>query len=80
MYIKAVGQATSAQEKLERLRVDLDDTTVTSLRRLGEIGEVFDDRLTKLKDGADEACNILVTSSNHLKDRVDDIEMAAASA
>lgn len=80
VYIKAVNQATTARERLEALRTDFDDTTHSNLSRLSEIGNIFDERLNKLKEGADQASTILVTSADHLRDRVDDIESAAASA
>jgi hypothetical protein len=41
---------------------------------------VFDERLVALKTGADEASDILRTSSDHLKERVVDIESASKSA
>lgn len=80
IYIRAVDQAKEAEAKLEQLRGDFDETTSSNLSRLREIGTIFDERLVKLKDGADEASSILVTSSDHLRDRAGDIEDAAASA
>lgn len=80
VYIKAVEQSTIAHDKLEKLRGDFDETTSSNLNRLSQIGEIFDERLVKLKEGADEATTLLKSSSDHLRDRVDDIESAAANA
>ncbi len=80
VYLKAIEQAMAAQDRLEKLRVDFDDSTDTNLSRLTEIGTIFDDRLNKLKDGAEEASFVLKSSSDHLRDRVDDIESAATKA
>src|SRR5690606_24825695 len=44
IYLRAVEEAMTAQDRLERLRGDFDETTMNNFKRLNEIGEIFDTR------------------------------------
>lgn len=80
LYDKVIDKSKEARAELEALRTGFDLSTSSNLDKLKQIGVLFDDRLTKLQDGSHKAANLLKTSSDHLRERVDDIEGAAKSA
>lgn len=73
-------KATAAQSKFESLHQNYDSSARTNLDRLSEIGVIFDERLTSLRSGSDQAVTILRNASENLQLRVEDIERAAGSA
>jgi hypothetical protein len=80
IYRRLQESAASTQERFELLSRTFDTTATSNLERLQQIGIVFDDRLSQLRTGVQEAAQILRTSGDELRVRVDDIENASASA
>lgn len=80
IYRRAIDQASTAQDRFEILGRTFDATATTNLERLQQIGNIFDDRLSQLRTGVQEAAQILRTSGDELRQRVDDIENASLSA
>lgn len=80
LFEGVLAQSRDMQSSLEKLRGTFDSTSSSNLDRLKQIGVLFDDRLAKLQDGSQQAANLLKSSSDHLRERVDDIEGAAKSA
>jgi hypothetical protein len=80
IYRRLQDQAVSTQERFELLHRTFDTSSSSSLERLQQIGIVFDDRLSQLRAGVQEAAQILRTSGDDLRTRVDDIENASVSA
>ncbi len=80
MYRRVLDQASTTQDRFELLNRTFDTTATSNLERLQQIGAVFDDRLSQLRVGVQEAAQILRTSGDDLRQRVDDIESASMSA
>lgn len=80
LYTRVIDQSKEAKEDLDKLRNSFDHTAASNLDKLKQIGVLFDDRLAKLQDGSHKAATLLKSSSDHLRERVDDIEGAAKSA
>ena len=80
VYLKAIDQVDETQQRFDILKSGFEIITNSNLDRLQKIGVVFDERLQSLKDGASEASDILSVSSDHLYERVSDIENASKSA
>lgn len=80
VYIRALEGASEAHAKFVDLKVSMNDATESNLEKLKQVGIVFDERLTNLKEGAGQAASILKYSSDHMKERVEDIASASKSA
>ncbi|MBU6236081.1 MAG: hypothetical protein KGQ41_09565, partial [Alphaproteobacteria bacterium] len=80
LFEGVLAQSRDMQTSLEKLRNSFDGTASSNLDRLKQIGVLFDDRLAKLQEGSQQAASVLKSSSDHLRERVDDIEGAAKSA
>jgi hypothetical protein len=80
IYRRLQEQAASTQDRFELLNRTFDTTATSNLERLQQIGIVFDDRLSQLRTGVQEAAQILRASGDDLRQRVDDIEQASTSA
>jgi methyl-accepting chemotaxis protein len=80
LFTRAIEQADVAHERYERLRTDFDTTVTSNLDRFKQISSTFDERLSSLRQGADQAAHILRTSSEEMQERVIEIETASRSA
>ncbi len=80
IYRRVLDQATATQDRFELLNRSFDTTATSNLERLQQIGGIFDDRLSQLRTGVQEAAQILRSSGDDLRQRVDDIESASMSA
>ncbi|HEY8963468.1 MAG TPA: hypothetical protein VIN59_03275 [Alphaproteobacteria bacterium] len=80
LFDDVMTQTGDMQSSLDKLRNGFADTASSNLDKLKQIGVLFDDRLAKLQEGSTQAANLLKGSSDHLRERVDDIEGAARSA
>lgn len=67
-------------KQLADLRNNYDQTSQSNLEKLKTIGIAFDERLSSLKTGSEEAATILKSSSENLRERTFDIENSANEA
>lgn len=77
---RAVGDAERVQERFEQLKTGFESMTESKLARLQQIGVVFDERLDRLKSGAEEASEILRSSGDGLRERTEEIQSASTTA
>ena len=80
LYDRVENGATRAQSALNNFKENYLETAQTALERFDASSLRFDEALLKLHKGSEQASVTLRTTSEELKDRLNDIEMSAESA
>ncbi len=80
VFDSAMDKVEQTRDAFADLHGNFEKTSSSNLERLQHIGVLFDERLQALNDGSDKAAAILKSSSDHMQERVEDIERASLSA
>lgn len=80
MYRRVIDQASAAQERMEQMNRSFTHTSAENVERLQNVGAMFDERLTNLRTGAQEAAAVLRDAGDDLRARVDEIDSAGMNA